>query len=1124
MSRFEEVADQYEPDEVEERVFDYWDEVDAYEKTKEHRADEESFFFVDGPPYTSGAAHMGTTWNKTLKDAYIRYLRMCGYDVTDRPGYDMHGLPIETRVEEQLGFENKKDIEEFGEENFIEECKEFAEDQLEGLQSDFQSFGVWMDWENPYKTVNPEYMEAAWWGFQQAHEKGLVEQGQRSISQCPRCETAIANNEVEYEDVSDPSIYVKFPLRETDRGEVSERASGDEGPASGDREGYLVIWTTTPWTIPANTFVAVDGDVTYQQVRAEKDGEEEVLYLAEGCVEKVLKEGRYDDYEVEAEFTGEEMVGWTYDHPLHEEVPDHASGEDALQVYTADYVEVDRTGLVHSAPGHGEEDFERGRELGLDIFCPVDGDGVYDDRGGEYAGQFVKDADEDIIADLEAKGLMLSSGTTHHSYGHCWRCDTGIIQIVTDQWFITVTDIKDELLANIEDSEWHPQWARDNRFRDFVEDAPDWNVSRQRYWGIPIPIWTPDSEASASNGSGDSEARSASDRSSGRSPREEAPDGWSGDMDDVIVVGTREELAERVDQDVDPEDVDLHKGTVDDLTITEDGTTYTRVGDVFDVWLDSSVATWGTLDYPSEQDDFDELWPADLIMEAHDQTRGWFWSQLGMATAAMDKIPYEEVLMHGYANMPDGRGMSKSKGILVDPHDVIDEYGTDPMRMFLLSSNPQGEDMRFSYDQTEEMQRDLNILWNVFRFPLPYMRLDDFDPTDTTLADVDEDLELVDEWVLARLQSVVAEMTDHWEEFRLDKAIDVLLDFVVEDVSRFYIQVVRERMWDEADSASKRAAYATFYEVLTTVVALLAPYAPFVAEEIYGTLTGDDGYDTVHMCDWPEADEYWQDEQLETDVTLLRAVEEAGSNARQQAERKLRWPVQRVVVTAGDERTVEAVERHRDLLADRLNAREVVLVAPGEDWGELSYSAEADMSVLGPEFGDDAGRVMQALNDARVEEPTLAALENAVETETDMDVTLSEEMVEFRTQTPEGVTGVAFDTDGDQCGVVYVDTELTEDIESEGYAREVIRRVQEMRKDMDLDMEDVDLDLEDRIRLELDVADERVAALVEERMDLVKTEVRAAEVGPVEDGYRKEWEVEGVEMTIAITPLAEAEA
>jgi isoleucyl-tRNA synthetase len=1078
MERFSEVADQYDPDAVEDRVFEYWDEVDAYEQAKARREGEERFFFVDGPPYTSGAAHMGTTWNKTLKDCYLRYLRMSGYDVTDRPGYDMHGLPIETRVEENLGFENKKDIQEFGEENFIEECKAYANEQLEGLQEDFQSFGVWMDWENPYKTVSPEYMEAAWWGFKQAHERGLVEQGQRSISQCPRCETAIANNEVEYEDVTDPSVYVKFPLREAEGTEASERASGDEGPAS--PEGHLVIWTTTPWTIPANTFVAVGEDVTYQAVDATKDGETERLYVAEGVVEHVLEEGRYEEYEVVDEFTGAEMVGWEYDHPLAEEVPEHPSGEGALQVYTADYVEVDRTGLVHSAPGHGEEDFRRGEELGLDTFCPVQADGTYDDSAGAYAGEFVKDADEAIMADLTEKGLMLSQGTTHHSYGHCWRCDTGIVQIVTDQWFITVTDIKDELLANIEDSEWHPQWARDNRFRDFVEDAPDWNVSRQRYWGIPIPIWLPDD--------------------------------WDGSMANAVVVGDREELAERVDQDVDPEAVDLHKGTVDDLTITEDGTTYRRVPDVFDVWLDSSVASWGTLNYPAETEDFEELWPADLIMEAHDQTRGWFWSQLGMSTAATGEVPYRDVLMHGYANMPDGRGMSKSKGILVDPHEVIEEYGTDPMRLFLLSVTPQGDDMRFSWDETENMQRDLNILWNVFRFPLPYMRMDGFSPDETDLDAVEDDLELVDEWVLARLQSVTETATAAMDEYRNDRALDAVLEFVVEDVSRFYLQVVRERMWEEESSASKDAAYATLYHVLVETTKLLAPFAPFVSEEVYGTLTGDAGFDTVHACDWPTGDEHWADDQLETDMAVLRELEEAGSNARQQAGRKLRWPVTRVVVAANDDATAAAVERHRDLLAERLNAREVQLVAPDERWGELRYAAQADMAELGPAFGDRAGEVMQALNDASVAEPDVDALRDSLD-----EPDLTESMVEFVTRTPDDVAGTEATRDGDSLGVVYVDASLTEDIESEGYAREVIRRVQEMRKDMDLD-------LDAEVRLELDVDDERVAELVRRHEDLVAEEVRAAEFGAVEDGHRKEWDVEGVTVTLAVEPLAETTA
>ncbi|GAA0649017.1 isoleucine--tRNA ligase [Salarchaeum japonicum] len=1066
MERFASVPDQYDPEDVRERVFEYWDEVDAYERTKQHRADGEDFFFVDGPPYTSGAAHMGTTWNKTLKDAYIRYHRMQGYDVTDRPGYDMHGLPIETKVEEKLGFENKKDIEEYGIEAFIEECKSFAESQLEGLQSDFKSFGVWMDWENPYKTIDPTYMEAAWWGFSRAAERDLVEQGKRSISQCPRCETAIANNEVEYEDVEDPTVYVKFPLA--------------------DEEGSLVIYTTTPWTIPANEFVAVHEDLTYQKVAAEKDGERDVLYVAEDCVENVLSKGRYDDYEVLDSFPGSHMLGWEYDHPLREEVPDNPDTEDTGRVYHADYVEAEDTGLVHSAPGHGEVDFERGEELGLPVFCPVAGDGTYTEQGGKYEGQFVKDADEEITDDLARKGLLLASGTVTHSYGHCWRCDTPILQLATDQWFITITDVKDDLLDNMEDSEWHPQWARDNRFRDFIESAPDWNVSRQRYWGIPVPIWV-------------------AEGTKGEHP------------DDRIVVGSREELAELADQDLDPEELDIHKPTVDDVTITREGVTYERVPDVFDVWLDSSVASWGTLNYPSETADFEELWPADLIMEAHDQTRGWFWSQLGMGTAAMDEVPYEEVLMHGYANMPDGRGMSKSKGITIEPQEVISEYGADPMRLFLLSVTPQGDDMSFSWDETENMARDLNILWNVFRFPLPYMRMDGFDPdvpesaggSGVELAVDDDALLVEDEWLLSRLQAVKHEMNAYWDDFEQHRALDELLSFVVEDVSRYYVQLVRDRVWEEDQTEAKTAAYATLYKVLLEVVRLLAPYAPFVSEEIYGYLTGDDGHPTVHMCDYPAEEERYRQPALEDDVAVLRRIEEAGGNARQQAGRKLRWPVAEVTVDADSEAVVDAVESHRGMLADRLNARTITVVGPEKNYGNVEYSARADMSVLGPAFGGDAGDVMDALNEARVASDDLDELEAVVRDALGREVELTPEMVEFVEETPADVAATDFDG-----GTVYLDTTLDDDVESEGYAREVIRRAQELRKDLDLDMDA-------QIRLDVRVFDDRVARLIHEREDLITEEVRARELAEVSEDTAnavvEEYEdVEGVRMILGV--------
>ena len=1068
----DEVPTQYDPQAVEERIGTYWDEADAYEAAKKAHADDPDFFFVDGPPYTSGQMHLGTAWNKTLKDAILRYKRMEGHDVYDRPGYDMHGLPIEVKVEEELGFDSKKEIEEYGVESFIDACKEFALENRRKMDADFRSIGTWMDWSDPYQTITPEYMEAAWWAFEKVHDRGLVERGERAVNQCPRCETAIANNEVERHDVHKPAIHVRFPL--------SERA------------GALVIWTTTPWTLPANAFVAVDGDATYVGVDATRDGETHRLYVSKAGLEETLRAGQYDDYEVVEELDGAEMVGWHYDYPLPERVPDHAAGAGVHEVYEADYATADdKTGLVHSAPGHGEEDFERGQALGLPSFSPVGGDGRFTDAGGAYAGEFVRDANDDVIADIDDRGLLLAHDPTHlvEGEGQCWRCDTDIVRIVTDQWFITVTDIKEDLLDNIEDSEWHPEWARDNRFRNFVADAPDWNVSRQRYWGIPLPIWKP----------ADAEEYTAAD---------------------CLVVGTRAELAEQVDQDIDPAELDLHRPGVDPLTITEGGTTYERVPDVFDVWIDSSVATWATLDYPGSVDTgtdedgltpkgaeaFESLWPADLIVEAHDQTRGWFWSQLGMGTAALDQVPYDEVVMHGFANDSDGRKMSKSLGNIVTPQEAIEKYGRDPLRTYLLRHDQHGTDLAFDWEGLEETSSDLNVLWNVFRFPLSYMELDGYDPATPDLDD--GALQTVDEWVLSRLQTVEAEAREAWANYAVHDALSSVLEFVIEDVSRFYVKATRERMWAEADSPEKRAAYATLATVLDEVTRLLAPVAPYLAERMYRRLDGS--ATTVHQLSYPDPDETRQDEALERRMATLRRVEEAAATARQQAGRKLRWPVSRVVVESADEATRAEVEALADLLGDRTNARSVEVV---ESFDELVEYAAPEMSAIGPAFGADAQEVMNAVEGSRLADLQDAGGELSVEVDGEQ-YDLTDEMVAVQTEPPEDVSGAAFAD-----GTVYVDAGLTEALESEGYARDVVRRIQEMRKRLDLDVEE-------EIEVALDVADDRIAGFVDDHREFIATETRTDTWAAHEDrefDLIEEWEVEGVDVTIAVARTESAE-
>jgi isoleucyl-tRNA synthetase len=1100
----QEEKEQYSGRVLEAGVEEFWQSSNAYKLTRQQRRGNKKFYFVDGPPYTTGRIHLGTAWNKIIKDSVLRYRSMNGYDLMDRPGWDMHGLPIEVKVESILGFKNKKDIEEFGVARFTEECKKFAIDNMQQMTGQFKRLGVWMDWDDPYMTLKNEYIEAAWWAIKQAYDKHLLERGLRNVNWCPRCETAIADSEVEYADRKDDSIYVKFPLK--------------------GEEGFLVIWTTTPWTIPANMAVAANKEFTYAMVEAlpaaileqasleagldfttlvdhhsdgkpkpmrysdkvakmrEAIGEEklkelhakhgEKMIMAVDLIEGVMKMGHYADYHVVWTKVGTELKGTQYTHPLADLIS--CQKETEHKVYLADFVAGENTGLVHIAPGHGLDDFELGLKEGIRAYCPVKENGHYDDTVGKYAGMDVREANHVILEDLRSRGLLLGATEITHRYGHCWRCKTGIIFLTTDQWFIAVSRMKEDMLAEVKRVNWYPDWAGSARFFDWVSGARDWCISRQRYWGIPIPIWK-------------------CEKCGG-----------------LNVIGTKAELERECGHAVD----DLHRPFVDDIKLEcECGGKMKRVGDIFDVWFDSAVASWATLRFPSRTD-LMEWWPADFIVEGHDQTRGWFYSQLGAGMVGFGQAPYNGVCMHGFTLDEQGRKMSKSLGNVVAPEEVVDKLGADSLRLYVLSQSAPWEDLSFSWEECGNVNRSLNIFWNVYRFPLPYMVLDKFDPAKVTFESIKGSLRVEDRWILSRLQAVIKDVDAGMANYELHKATRALITFVLDDLSRWYVQLVRERTWVEADDPDKLAAYRVLYDVLSTTIRLMAPYTPYMAERMYQNLVRNVAPDSpvsVHMCDWPTVNESLLDERLNKDMDIARKIVEASSNARQKAKRKLRWPVSKIVVAAETGDVVTAVKDLTGVIKEQTNAKDIVLLAPGEAYAELGVEVMPNPKAIGPMFKGNAGKVIAELKaaDGREMRKALAAdgkytLELSVG-----PVEVTPEIVGFRDVIPEHLAIADFSG-----GKVYVDVELTPALEAEGYTRELIRRIQEMRKEMNLNVED-------RIRVAAWIGDPKVKDLLASMKDTAASEVRAVtlELKDTKEevsGYLKDWDVEGTPVTIGI--------
>ncbi len=953
---------------LEEEVLKFWDTKEIPKKARELRKGRKKFYFLDGPPYATEAAHLGTVWNKILKDTVLRYRRMRGYDTYDRPGYDTHGLPIEKKVEEELGIKKKREIEEYGVDRFIEKCREYASRYIEVMNNQFRNVGVWMDWENPYITYKNEYIEAAWYTFKKAHERGLLYKDKYPVHVCPYCETVEAYNELEYKDLEDPSIYVKFPVL------------GVPGT-------FLLIWTTTPWTLPANVAVMAHPDYEYAKVKVGN----EILILAKEKVEEVMEKAGIEKYEIVDVVKGENLDGLRYENPLAEYVPAQR-GLDHRVVMSKRFVNLEEgTGLVHSAPGHGREDFLVAKEYNLPVVCFVGMDGRYGEGAGKYKGKMVLEANEEIIEDLKELGFLFHEEKIVHSYPTCWRCKRRTIITSVEEWFFKVD--REKLREEIKKVKWVPRWVG-KRMENWVESLGDWPVSRQRYWGIPLPIWVCEK------------------------------------CGHVEVVGSREELR-ALGAEV-PED--LHKPHIDRVTLTcpRCGGEMRRTPEVLDVWFDSGVAPWGALDFPHRRDLFHTFWPVDYEIEGPDQIRGWWNSQLINGVITFDEVPYRTVAMHGFILDVHGVKMSKSLGNVVRAEDIIEKYNRDTLRAYLLGVSP-GEDMYFSWEGVRDAYKRLNIFWNVYLFATRFLSMEGFDPK---VHDIETRLP-EDLWIKSRLNTVLQAVLENMGEYKLNRALDLLLDFTVDDLSRTYLKLAKERIKLPGKDPRKASAMRTLYEVLTVLIRALAPFVPFMTERMYQNLVrpvDPDAPESVHLTDYPEPGE--RNEELERYMDIVHEIVDRVLEVRQREKVRLRWPIKPIIVGTDDPTVKKAVETFSEAIKILANTK---------------------------------GVVVRDLQDVK-----------------------------------EG--------EGFSRGVVVVDTSMTPELVSEATAREVIRRFQQMRKEMGL-VEKA------RVIAEV-VAPEEILALIEDWREYIASRIGATElflsISQNIEGYERTWKVNGKEMKLVL--------
>ena len=1016
----------------EKEIIKFWEENNVFAESVKKNEGNPEFCFYDGPPTANGKPHIGHVLTRVMKDIIPRYQTMKGKHVLRKAGWDTHGLPVELEVEKKLGLDGKQDIEKYGVEPFIKQCKDSVFKYTSEWKTMSDRLGYWCDMDNPYVTYHDDYIESEWWAIKEIWKKGLLYKGYKIVPYCPRCGTALSSHEVAqgYKDVTEKSVYVKFKVK-------------------GEENKFFLAWTTTPWTLPSNVALCFNPTASYAEIKAE-DGC--VYILAEALVSKL-----FENYEVLSVKAGKEYEYAEYEPLFAYAINELEKNKKAYIVVLDDYVTLeDGTGIVHNAPAFGEDDSRVCQKYDVAFINLVDNRGKMLDCCDGIAGVFVKDADKIIIDDLKARGLMFKVQEFTHSYPFCWRCNTPLIYYARSSWFIKTTAVKDQLLASNNSVNWMPETIKSGRMGNFLENVIDWGLSRERYWGTPLPVWTCDK------------------------------------CNKVHVIGSRQELKELCGLDG---DIELHRPYIDAPTFKcECGGTMSRVKDVIDCWFDSGSMPFAQLHYPFENKElFDTQFPADFISEAIAQTRGWFYTLLVISTILFGKSPFKNCIVLGHVNDKNGVKMSKHIGNVVDPWSVLDKQGADAVRWYFYTGSAPWLPSRFYPEAVSEAQRKfMGTLWNAYAFFVLYAEIDGYNPANYDIKKCK--LSLMDKWVLSKLNTLIENIDKGLEKYQIFETSRMLQEYV-DDLSNWYIRRGRERYWGKEMTDDKAAAYTTLYTVLVTLAKLSAPYVPFMAESIYLNLVPEfykDAPKSVHLCDFPVKDASMVDNALEENMSVVMEVVVLGRAARNSANIKNRQPLNKLFVTT--ERKVTLTGDLLEIAKDELNVKEVELLVDAKSF--VSYKIKPQLKTLGPKYGAklglirsyletcDAGLIVETVKKGESFKVELGGTEIEF-TENDLLIS-SESMPGFVSASENGMT-------------VVLDSAITEELLKEGILREITSKIQSMRKE-------AGFEVTDRINIYYQAEGTALSVITEMQTELLDA-VLAVNVINGSAGYIKEWEI-----------------